>query len=397
MPETENFPQRKLLSTYNPILEDFDLPENNKEMPVIIKLSAFSIDAIQYSKENIILLESLKESTNNKIFECLLIKEYIDYNWSAVIGWVILLSTIQFSTIIVFVATLIVGSSNIYLISLFSLLYLISLIWEILQITSIGIQNYFSDIWNWLDTLTPIVVIYWVLALTFEFRTEYETYLVAVMLMIRGLTAFKASSGTRYYVRLILASLNSIKYFLVLFFYSTFFFSVVIAIAQNGPFDFDSLWNQSWDINFGGDIENKHGNSVLIYITIAVARIVNVILMLNMLISILGDSYDNFLLEKHIIDYREKLESVIEIQKMMFFKRADGSKQFFSFLMSPFEENDNSGEWQGRILFMEKKQDRKIQALSEKIADFECSNKKNLDQVIGKLVKVKEKLGIILR
>ena len=99
------------------------------------------------------------------------------------------------------------------------------------------------------------------------------------------------------------------------------------------------------------------------------ARIVNVVLMLNMLISILGDSYDNFLLERHIIDYREKLESVIEIQRMMFFKRVPGKKQYFHFLLPPYEDNQNIGDWQGKILYVEKKQEMKMQRITDEIAE----------------------------
>lgn len=82
------------------------------------------------------------------------------------------------------------------------------------------------------------------------------------------------------------------------------------------------------------------GNSTLVYITVVVARVVNVVLMLNMLISILGDSYDNFLLEKHIIDYKEKLDFIIEIQKVLFFKKGKRTEQHFHFLVSPFNDED---------------------------------------------------------
>lgn len=394
IPETANFPQTILQPLCYPILEKFELLENSREMPAIIKFSAFAVDSGQYSYENINFLESIRDCTNDKIFECFFIKEYIDYNWNGAISWVIFLSTLQFLTIIAFIANLIVGSSNIYLLLVFTFMCLMIFVWEVLQIASMGFISYFSDIWNWVDTLTPILVIYWILALNFDFKTEYETYLLAVMLMIRGLTAFKASSGTRYYVRLILVSMNSIKYFLVLFCYSTLFFSVVIAIAQNATFNFDTLWNQSWDINFGGDISMDQGNPVLVYITLVFARIVNVILMLNMLISILGDSYDNFLIERHIIDYREKLDSIIEIQKMMFFKRTCGSKKFFNFLVTPYEDINDAGDWQGKILYMEKRQERKMQGLSNKIAEFEYKNNEKLSGVENKIVsKVESKIN----
>ena len=64
------------------------------------------------------------------------------------------------------------------------------------------------------------------------------------MTLIKGLTALIAVLGTRYYVRLIMACLDDIKYFLIAFFDLTLSFSVIITIVQNDNFDFDILWNQ---------------------------------------------------------------------------------------------------------------------------------------------------------
>ena len=128
-------------------------------------------------------------------------------------------------------------------------------------------------------------------------------------------------------------------------------------------------------MNFGGDIDTSKGNSVLVYISILTAKIVNVVLMLNMLISILGDSYDNFLLEKHIIDYREKLDSIIEIQRMLYWKRVKGSKEFILFLVNSFEDKENEN-WNGKLTYLERKQERNMQDIFYKVNDFGKSNKK---------------------
>jgi len=129
-------------------------------------------------------------------------------------------------------------------------------------------------------------------------------------------------------------------------------------------------------------------NPTLTYITVSAARIVNLVLMLSMLISILGDSFDNFLLEKHIIDCREKLDSVIEIQKMKFFKRASGKKQYLHFLVHPYEDNQNTEEWQGKVLYMEKKQNIKIQRVTDEIAEVQ----KNITGVEKKITGVESKI-----
>ena len=276
---------------------------------------------------------------------------------------------------------------------LFVLLY----VWEFHQIYNNGIRNYFSENWNKLDILMLLTIIYWIFSPLFFKRAIYESFLLALLLMIRGLTIFKMLSGTRYYVELILASLNSIKYFLILFFYSTLFFSVLIAISQDTYFDFESLWSQSWDLNFGGEISMSTGDRSLTYIAIMATRIVNVVLMLNMLISILGDKYDNFLLEKHIIDYREKLNLVIEIQTMLKkYRKAESSKKYFHFLQPPFSNNQEIEEWQGNTLYTERKQQKRMHGLRNKIKrvdkriskveDKICKDVANLERVIRELL-----------
>ena len=384
IPETQKFPYLKKENVFAHDINSFNFPKDSKKILGIIKYSAFSIDTAQYSHENITMLESIRDCKNKNIFECFFIKEYIDYNWNGVIFLVRMISFMQIFTIFTFIVAL-VGRPYWYLQILFAIVYFMQFVWEILQMISLGLKNYFKDYWNWVESMTPLVVIYWLLSYFLNFSSEYESFLIAIILMIRGLTAFKAVNGTRYYVRLILASLNDIKYFIIVFFYSTLLFSVVITIAQNDDFDFETLWNQSWELNFGGQIDMNSGNNTLIYITVVVARIVNVVLMLNMLISILGDSYDNFLLERHIIDYREKLELVIEIQKMMFFKRVCGEKKHLHFLVLPYEDNQEAEDWQGKILYMERKQEKKIQVLSDKIAEYDLKNYEKLSSVETKI------------
>ena len=89
--------------------------------------------------------------------------------------------------------------------------------------------------------------------------------------------------------------------------------------------------------------------------------------MLNMLISILGDSYDLFMVERSIIDYREKIEVVLEFQTTFFWRKSRNLKQFVHALASPFEDEENSDDWQGRIVFSEKKQERRIEELFIKL------------------------------
>ena len=76
--------------------------------------------------------------------------------------------------------------------------------------------------------------------------------------------------------------------------------------------------------------------------------------MLNLLISILGDSYDQFQVEKTIIDFSEKAEFILEIEKMLFFRKFASKFQYLHVCTSRTEDGVNE-DWEGRIIYMDKK------------------------------------------
>ena len=79
----------------------------------------------------------------------------------------------------------------------------------------------------------------------------------------------------------------------------------------------------------------------------------------------------------------------------MMFKRVCGSKKFFHFLVRPYEDNQDGGDWQGKILYMERKQEKKIQVLGEKITEFEFKNNEKLSSVENKIENLDTKINKI--
>ena len=166
----------------------------------------------------------------------------------------------------------------------------------------------------------------------------------------------------------------------MIFSYSTFIFGVLFKISRNDHIDFDTLWKNSWDLNFGSFADPKYeDNRVLDYIVFLGAIIINVVLMLNLLISILGDSFEHFQLEKIIIDYREKIEYVYDLQKLMPSSKNKKNLKYLHVLTSPFEDED-SADWDGRIIYMEKKAEKNINNLQLSIIDSIKESKDSTDK-----------------
>eukprot|EP00358_Blepharisma_japonicum_P002528 CAMPEP_0202945466 /NCGR_PEP_ID=MMETSP1395-20130829/6505_1 /ASSEMBLY_ACC=CAM_ASM_000871 /TAXON_ID=5961 /ORGANISM="Blepharisma japonicum, Strain Stock R1072" /LENGTH=192 /DNA_ID=CAMNT_0049645537 /DNA_START=884 /DNA_END=1458 /DNA_ORIENTATION=+ len=107
--------------------------------------------------------------------------------------------------------------------------------------------------------------------------------------------------------------------------YSTFGFAVLYVSATN-HFDIETAWKASFELDMGGFAND--GFDWAEYSTFTLASILNVILMLNLLISILGKSFDDFQQSQVSMDTKEMLDVVIEFESLMFWARNRGSRTY---------------------------------------------------------------------
>ena len=112
--------------------------------------------------------------------------------------------------------------------------------WEILQYKSNQLE-YFNDSMNRIDCLRIIFTSVWIILDFFSIYFLKFTWIVAFLNLLRGITAFRVFDGTRYYITLIITALNDIKYFIIIFCYSTFSFGVLFLISRSQAVNFESL------------------------------------------------------------------------------------------------------------------------------------------------------------
>ena len=112
------------------------------------------------------------------------------------------------------------------------------------------------------------------------------------------------------------------------------------------------------------------------------ATVINVVLMLNLLISILGDSYERFQLEQAIVDIKEKARISMEIQSMMFWTKKESLLKYIRLCSSAFQDEEEQ-DWEGRIRFMDKKLDKSIKELieSNKSAETKATGSSKLIEI----------------
>ena len=265
--DIEDLPIFHFHAFHNPILEYFSIQKSSNEKlesandisqekgtenPVRLQTTAFPVNWSGESKENLEILQSIANCKNEQIFMTPFIQYFIKLQWKTIQNWVIFYSFLISINIILFIALLaftdtslsdIPDTSSIIKLSILVIFFLVNSVlvtWEILQYKSNQLE-YFNDSMNRIDCLRIIFTSVWIILDFFSIYFLKFTWIVAFLNLLRGITAFRVFDGTRYYITLIITALNDIKYFIIIFSYSTFSFGVLFLISRSQAVNFGSL------------------------------------------------------------------------------------------------------------------------------------------------------------
>jgi hypothetical protein len=124
------------------------------------------------------------------------------------------------------------------------------------------------------------------------------------------------------------------------------------SVRSENQVNFKTLWFDMYSFNFGY-YDAQRVSTAADFAIFMFASVLNIIVMLNLLISILGDSHDQFQLERTAINFQEKTEMCLEVQKLMFWNRKLKDLAFMH-LARKVGQDQNDGSWEGRVLYIEK-------------------------------------------
>jgi hypothetical protein len=91
------------------------------------------------------------------------------------------------------------------------------------------------------------------------------------------------------------------------------------------------------------------------WVTLTMNMLIVPIIILNLLISILGDTYDRVQNGSAIADMKEILEMIIEVEQLFFWRKDLKGKAYFQICMEKEMLEINENAWEGRIRQMDKK------------------------------------------
>ena len=176
--------------------------------------------------------------------------------------------------------------------------------------------------WNSIDICRTAITVTWIIYVFLsEKPPEGLTWVFALLNFLRGLTGFRAFNWTRFYVRLILSSVIDITSFLVIFVYINVCFGVLnFSTGKVQGSLFEVLWIIPYDMafaNFNHEIEFGLG-----YASFLLASLLIIIVMLNLLISILSNSYQNCQISSSELDHMEMIETIFEGEILFFWNKS---------------------------------------------------------------------------
>lgn len=348
------YTQSKWIDTTQ-FVKEGDVNSSAQESIIEFKTLPFAIFNIKGSRGSIDILDSITSTQNSRILRTEVVKTFIRDKFEKIWYFILFLTLLDWTSLCVLVGLVFLsnegkqGTNQFYILSgIYFVINILNSLYEFVQTLATG-WNYFIDIWNLIDICKVIVSFTWIVFENGEFshpeNFEILTWIMIALNFLRGLTGFRTFDRTRHYTKLIVRSIFESIYFLIIFFYSTLTFGVLYYSTKFGdPIRF-SIWKTPYELN-NGSFENS-SEFTLQYFTFFLASIVNVIIILNLLISILGDSFDSFQNEAVEIDCLEMAEIVLEIETLMFWRRKHNHKHFM--YRCQVVEQVEKNNWEGKL------------------------------------------------
>ena len=205
--------------------------------------------------------------------------------------------------------------------------------YESLQIY-IDPRNYVKDLWNFLD-FTRILLFFnyfcYYKMITFDTQADISEILLitlTILSWVRGITLFRLHSSTRYMIGLLREVVIDIIPFSLVVFYSIIAFSFITLSSQNDrnfdPENFFFIVLKAYLDAIGGfDTDSKDliGNFLIVLTTLF-----NCIIMMNLLISILGNTYARVNDEAQVEDLKQLISMIIECESFYITRRNNKNK-----------------------------------------------------------------------
>lgn len=278
---------------------------------------------------------SYPEIFRSKLLQVLLRDKWERINWATYAqGMLYILYMVQLSIFCIFFK-----KSAEFLIGLF-VVHVLLYLYEVLQIVT-DFYDYWQDKWNLLDQLRSIA---FTIYAYMEWQGNYNSTMLLTVIIFswtRGILYFRVFEGTRYMVRLLSEVISDMKIFSVILAYSTVAFTFILFLNDK-KYGFGDYLTIAYQINLGNFTDDYE--DLFDWIIFFFATMINPLIMLNLLISIMANTYSRVKEGNDIANFQELAEMILEVEKLMLWKRANTQQYYLQQCISLTSVEENEGD-----------------------------------------------------
>ena len=297
------------------------------DLEVEFRRSMISLDLSPGSKQCMTFMKSLLKCTNLDIYRTELIRSILKYKWRQIRWFLLLQAYVYCVLLILIVLNTTYDRKNVAILGIAILLNSLFLIYESFQAFS-GFGSYFSDIWNLLDaSRISILYAYAIMTLAIS-NQEAEDVLLVLLHMVmwtRLVGYFRIFDGTRYLIHMITQIVTDLGPFLMIFLMCNFGATFTFYADHVGELEFGTWLQSTYLISYASWGFTQKDN--LQYVIFFICSLANTLILLNVLIAIISDTYGRVMDIMDIVDMQELADIIIEVDSILFWKRFSTKKQ----------------------------------------------------------------------
>ena len=281
------------------------------------------------SNQSLELLNALQDCEDKSVltsaYTTLIIEQKWEYFYPITLSLTLLYAVMLASLVML----LFQAQTELPLAGVFICLNAFFMIYEIAQAVTSD-NSYWLEPWNYLDLSRGLLCLCWGSLMFFEEEVSFlgadlqkdVRLVLALLCFLRGFTYFRSFRMTRLFVYLTVAVVKEMYCFLIVMGYSVFSFGVLISILLEHE-TLGVSWTSAFSLALG-DFDSR-GFGALEWCVFSCAAITNVIVMLNLLVSILGDAYEKTQMSARENDLFVMLGLVTEYEFLMRWRRTAGT------------------------------------------------------------------------
>ena len=272
-------------------------------------------------------LEEILKSENPEIFNQLLIQNCLDYLLKSAYPILILFSFFNLLSFLLLILFYLVYPDSL-LLSLVVLFFCgVYIIIESIQM-KVGVIYYFKDFWNAVDFIKIISTSLSVFLMLSDVKCNNVQSLAVFFSMLRLISFFRLFEDTRYMIRMVYEVLEDVSSFLLILIVSTFTMALAIKFASEDGKDLGQIVANVYLMNFGQIELGEYQFSYFVQGLFVFILFLNPLVMMNLLIATMGNTYSRIQSSIVISNYREIVGLLLEASTYLLWKRNEQAMFF---------------------------------------------------------------------